>query len=45
MRLNLYPRMWSGLENVPCALEGSVYSAAFGYDYAIVEHAQVTVLL
>ena len=31
MRLDLWPNMWSVLENVPCALEKKVYSSAFGW--------------
>ena len=30
LRLDLWPNMWSILENVPCALEKKVHSAAFG---------------
>ena len=29
-RLDLWPKMWSIPENVPCALEKKVYSSAFG---------------
>ena len=31
LRLDLWPKMWSILENVPCALEKKVYSSAFGW--------------
>ena len=31
LRFDLWPRMWSILENVPCALEKKVYSSAFGW--------------
>ena len=31
LRLDLWPMMWSILENVPCALEKKVYSSAFGW--------------
>ena len=30
LRFDLWPKMWSILENVPCALEKKVYSSAFG---------------
>ena len=30
LSLDLWPKMWSTLENVPCALEKKVYSSAFG---------------
>ena len=30
--LDLWPKMWSILENVPCALEKKVYSAGFGWN-------------
>ena len=29
----LWPKMWSILENVPCALEKKVYSSAFGWNF------------
>ena len=29
-KLDLWPKVWSILENVPCALENKVYSSAFG---------------
>ena len=32
LRLVLWPSMWSILENVPCALEKNMYSAAFGWN-------------
>ena len=32
LRLDLWPRMWSILENVPYALEKNMYSAAFGWN-------------
>ena len=32
LRLDLWPNMWFILENVPCALEKKVYSAAFGWN-------------
>jgi len=32
LRFNLWPKMWSILENVPCALEKKVYSA-FGWKF------------
>ena len=32
LRLDLWPKMWSILENVPCALEKKVYSFAFGWN-------------
>ena len=31
LRFDLWPKMWSILENVPCALEKKVYSSAFGW--------------
>ena len=31
LRLDLWPKMWSILGNVPCALEKKVYSSAFGW--------------
>ena len=31
LRFDLWPKMWSILENVPCALEKKVYSFAFGW--------------
>ena len=31
LRLDLWPKMWSLLENVPCALQKKVYSSAFGW--------------
>ena len=31
LRFDLWPKMWSILENVPCALE-KVYSSAFGWN-------------
>ena len=31
-RLDLWPKMWSILENVPCALEKKVYSSAFRWN-------------
>ena len=30
LRLVLWPRMWSVLESVPCAVEKTVYFAGFG---------------
>ena len=32
LRLDLWPKMWSILENVPCTLEKKVYSSAFGWN-------------
>ena len=32
LRFDLCPKMWSILENVPCALEKKVYSSAFGWN-------------
>ena len=32
LRFDLWPKMWSFLENVPCALEKKVYSSAFGWN-------------
>ena len=32
LRPDLWPRMWSILENVPCALEKNVYSVALGWN-------------
>ena len=32
MRFDLWPKMWSILENLPCALEKKVYSSAFGWN-------------
>ena len=32
LRFDLWPEMWSVLENVPCALEKKVYSSAFGWN-------------
>ena len=32
LRFYLWPKMWSILENVPCALEKKVYSSAFGWN-------------
>ena len=32
LRFDLWPKMWSILENVPCALEKKVYSSAFGWN-------------
>ena len=31
LKFDLWPKMWSILENVPCALEKKVYSSAFGW--------------
>ena len=31
LRFDLGPKMWSILENVPCALEKKVYSSPFGW--------------
>ena len=31
LRLDLWPKMWSILENVPCTFEKKVYSSAFGW--------------
>ena len=31
LRLDLWPKMWSFLENITCALEKKVYSSAFGW--------------
>ena len=31
LRHDLWPKMWSVLENVPCALEKKMYSSAFGW--------------
>ena len=32
LRFDLCPKMWSILENVPCALEKKVYSSAFSWN-------------
>ena len=32
LRFDLWPKMWSILKNVPCALEKKVYSSAFGWN-------------
>ena len=32
LRLDLRPKMWSVLGNVPCALEKKVYSSAIGWN-------------
>ena len=32
LRLDLWPKMWSLLENVPCALEEKQYYSAFGWN-------------
>ena len=32
LRCDIWPKMWSILENVPCALEKKVYSSAFGWN-------------
>ena len=32
LRFDLWSKMWSMLENVPCALEKEVYSSAFGWN-------------
>ena len=32
LRFDLWPKMWSVLENVPCPLEKKVYSSAFGWN-------------
>ena len=32
LRFDLWPKMWSILENVPCALEKKVYSSVFGWN-------------
>ena len=32
LRFDVWPKMWSILENVPCALEKKVYSSAFGWN-------------
>jgi len=32
LRFDSWPKMWSILENVPCALEKKVYSSAFGWN-------------
>ena len=32
LRFDLWPKIWSILENVPCALEKKVYSSAFGWN-------------
>ena len=32
LRFDLQPKMWSILENVPCAVEKKVYSSAFGWN-------------
>ena len=32
LRFYLGPKMWSILENVPCALEKKLYSSAFGWN-------------
>ena len=32
LRFDLWPKMWSILEYVPCALEKNVYSSAFGWN-------------
>ena len=32
LRFDLWPKTWSILENVPCALEKNVYSSAFGWN-------------
>ena len=32
LRLDLWPKMWSILENVSCALEKKVYSSSFGWN-------------
>ena len=32
LKLDLSPRMWSLLKNVPCSLEKKVYSSAFGWN-------------
>jgi len=31
LRFDLCPKVWTILENVPCALEKKVYSSAFGW--------------
>ena len=31
-RLDMWPKMWPILENVPCALEKKLYSSAFGWN-------------
>ena len=31
LRLDLWPKMWSIVKNVPCALQKKVYSSAFGW--------------
>ena len=33
LRLDLWPKMWSILEDVPCALKKKVYSSAFGWKF------------
>ena len=32
LRFDLWPQMWSILDNIPCALKKKVYSSAFGWD-------------
>ena len=32
LRFDLWPKTWSILENVPCALEKKMYSSAFGWN-------------
>ena len=32
LRFDLWPKMWSILENVPCALEKKMYSSAYGWN-------------
>ena len=32
LRFDLWPKMWSLLENVPCLLEKKLYSSAFGWN-------------
>ena len=36
LRFDLSPKMWSILENVPCALETMVYSSALGWNVLMI---------
>ena len=41
LRLALWPSMLSILENVPCAVEKNVYSAAFGWNALLISFKSV----
>ena len=42
LRFDLWPKMWSILENGPCALEKKVYSSAFGWNVLKISMRSIT---